>query len=135
MRKTYTDVSPPRYLVPCCVEKMHTIRDAYNQAVDMEKYTNVFNQFIKEWMSLPKNCEFYDYRAVLSGPLSKEDYTDRVHFTHPVKERFANFIISCLFKKPTSAVVRPPPSQTFHKSLLAAKIYVTKEETLPPPSH
>ena len=104
---------PPRYLVPCCVEKSHTLRDAYNQAVDMEKYTNVFNNYVKEWMSLPKNCEFYDYRAILSGPLTKDDFTDRVHFTTPIKEKFASFIVSCLHKKPTSAVTRPPPHSNF----------------------
>ena len=116
----------PRYLSSCCAEKSHTIIDVFNQKVNMESYTNTLNRYIKDHLCLPENCEFFDYRACLSGPLSEDDFSDRVHYKDHVRQKFASFIVSCLKKKQTPPVVRPAPAITFHDALYLSKVYAFK---------
>ena len=123
----------PRYLSSCCAEKKHTIIDVFNQKVNMEDYTNTLNRYIKDHLCMPANCEFFDYRPCLAGPLKKEDFSDRVHYSTAVRQKFSSFIISCLKKKPTPPVVRPTPAVSFHDALYLAKVYAFKGDFVSSP--
>ena len=113
----------PRYITPCCAENSHVIKDAYNQQVDMVKYTNAMSTHLKNSLTIPPRVEFIDYRQTISGEPDQTLCPDKVHISQVHQKKIVSFIVNSLSKP-----VAPPPvkhhyESTFSDALLKFHVF------------
>ena len=121
----------PRYITPCCAENSHMIKDAYNQPVDMVKYSNAMSQHIKNSLDLPPRVEFVDYRhTIKAGDADKNLCPDKVHLSPSHQKKIVSFIVNSLSKPVSPSPPKPHYTSTFSDALLKFHVFSKKVTTV-----
>ena len=120
----------PRYITPCCAENTHVIKDAYNQPVDMVKYTNAMSQHLKNSLDIPNRVEFVDYRhTIKAGDCDKNMCPDRVHVSPNHQKKIVSFIVNSLAKPICPPPQKPHYTATFSDALMKFHVFSKKVVT------
>ena len=112
----------PRHLVGCCGQVKHKIVALDKKEVDMKLYTDTFNKYAQETITLSDNVEFIRYDTIHGAEFKSDNLLDGVHLGKDAERAFAHWLMSTLERKHSPAVAPCANAPAFSTMLNAVKI-------------